>query len=86
VRKLLDALTTEEKSEAAAPEDFSTQGKTIIEAIESPDLFGPLFRKQETWGNWKVFLKGVFGLQMSEAERTFYTDHTGRKVSPSRQF
>jgi hypothetical protein len=68
------------------PEDYSRRGLTIIEVIEDKKLFGPLFRNQETWRHWKVFLKGLFGLGMDEEEGKFFFEHTGRTTAPAKQF
>ena len=66
-------------------EDFSALGLSIIDVIENEDLFGPLFKHQETWKSWKVFLKSLFALSMDEEERKFFAEHTGRKIAPSEQ-
>jgi len=55
---------------------------TIIEAIEDQNLFGPLFRDQSTWFNWKVFLKALFGLEMDRNELEIYRKYTGRSKPP----
>lgn len=83
--KLLTALSASGPKEETSPEDFSELGLSIIQVIEDPDLFGPLFKHQETWTGWKTFLKGLFGLGMDEEERKFFTEHTGRQVAPSEQ-
>ena len=84
--KLLTALGRPEKSKAEKlPEDFSTSGLSIIDVIEDEALFGPLFKKQETWEHWKVFLRGLFGLGMDEEEHKFFSEHTGRAVVPDKQ-
>lgn len=59
---------------------------TIIDALRDPELFGRLapFRDLASWTRWTVFLKTVFALPMTEAERATYTQHTGRKTPPSR--
>jgi hypothetical protein len=72
--------------EKKPPEDYSRKGLTIIEVIEDKKLFGPLFRNQETWRHWKVFLKGLFGLGMDEEEAKFFSEHTGRTTAPAKQF
>jgi hypothetical protein len=55
----------------------------IVTAMESPELFGRWFRKskflgRDTWGAWRVFLKALFALPMTDAERVKYERHTGR--------
>ena len=58
----------------------------IIEAIEDDKLFGSLFKDQDTWSNWKVALKAVFGLPMDKKELAIYRKYTGRKKVPKSQF
>ena len=41
---------------------------TIIDAIESPKVFRPLFRNLSTWRPWIVFLKALFGLPIEAPE------------------
>jgi hypothetical protein len=81
--KLITALG--QPKEATSPEDFSALGLSIIQVIEDEALFGPLFKKQETWKSWKVFLRGLFGLGMDEEQQKFFTEHTGRISIPSQQ-
>ena len=80
--KLISALEAPTKSSTpptlAKPKDFSKK-LSIVEAVESPEFFGPLFRAQESWSNWKVFLKTLYGLQMTEAERALAKECTGRE-------
>src|SRR5260370_16289750 len=60
---------------------------TILEAMESPKLFQKTFRKRgslrktDSWGAWKVFLAGLFGLPMDPASQEIWFKHTGREVS-----
>jgi len=50
----------------------------IIEAIEDPRFFRPLFRDISTWRGWIVFLKSVFGIPISDAvELGVYESCTG---------
>ena len=84
--KLLTSLERAEKPKAEKlPDDFSALGLSIIQVIEDEALFGPLFKKQETWTHWKIFLRGLFGLGMDEEEQNFFFEHTGRAVVPSQQ-
>lgn len=52
----------------------------IIEACADPKLFGPFFRKRETWTAWMVVLKALFGLPLAPAEMPLFTRCTGRTV------
>lgn len=57
---------------------------TIIEAIQSPKLFGalPRFKKLHTWAAWLVVLRAVFGLAMTADELEIFRRHTGRRSPP----
>ena len=55
----------------------------IIEAIEDKRIFGSLFKDQETWANWKVFLKSMFAIPMMETELSTFGKYTGRDCPPS---
>jgi hypothetical protein len=55
---------------------------TILDALRSPELFGPWFRG-ESWCAWKVFLAGLFGLPMVDEAAEIYRRHTGRAALPS---
>jgi hypothetical protein len=58
----------------------------IIEAINDPGLFKPLFKDLSTWRAWIVFLKALFALAMTEDERTLYRTCTGRQDPPDKPF
>jgi hypothetical protein len=36
----------------------------ILDACLDPKVFGPAFRKQESWMAWRAFLAALFGLKM----------------------
>lgn len=55
---------------------------TLLDAMSDPDWFGPIF-SGPTWARWRVFLKALFGLPMTDDERTLYTQHTERPTPPS---
>src|SRR6266511_3163997 len=57
---------------------------SIIEAIKNPQLFGslPRFKKLETWTNWIVVLKTIFGLPMTTEDLVIFNRHTGRITPP----
>jgi hypothetical protein len=40
----------------------------ILEALDSPEVFAPLFRKPETWKAWRSFLAALFALPMTDDE------------------
>ncbi len=55
----------------------------IITAMQSPELFGRWFKKskwlgRDTWGAWRIFLKALFAIEMTDAEQAVYQKHTGR--------
>jgi hypothetical protein len=59
---------------------------TIIEAMEDPALFGGFFRDQATWKAWRAFLAALFGLPMSDDQLATYSEFTGRKTPPAKEF
>ena len=63
---------------------------TIIEAMQDPKLFGPMFRRRllagDSWRAWRAFLAVLFGLGLDEDTRPIFERHTGRTDSPSLQF
>jgi hypothetical protein len=57
--------------------------KSIIEALNDPDLFGGLFGAP-SWEPWRAFLEALQGLPMSDAHLTLYKHHTGRSEPPAK--
>jgi hypothetical protein len=57
----------------------------IIEAIQDPALFHPLFKDLTTWRSWMVVLKAIFALPMDESDRALFTQLTGRQKAPTAQ-
>lgn len=55
---------------------------TIIEAVNDPHLFRPLFKSLDTWRAWLVVLKALFALPMDEADRLSFTSLTSRETPP----
>jgi len=52
---------------------------TIIEAIESPKLFGPAIGPLESWSHWLTFLRTLYGLPFSDPEdAAIFQSCTGR--------
>lgn len=51
---------------------------TIIDAIDAPDIWAPLFKHPAQWAAWRVFLKVLFGLPMTIPELKLYRKCTGR--------
>lgn len=54
----------------------------IIEAIEDPLLFRPLFKSLDSWRAWFVVLRAVFGLPMSAEDRVVFKQLSGREHPP----
>jgi hypothetical protein len=58
------------------------QNPNIIEALESPKLFGPVVGPLKTWAHWLTFLKALYGLPfISDEDREVFTACTGRAES-----
>jgi len=56
-------------------------GRSILHALRAFGEFdGP------SWDRWRVFLKALYALPMSEAEQATYSHHTGRGAPPERPF
>lgn len=59
---------------------------TIIEVMDSPELFRPLFKDMNTWKAWRTVLKALYGLEFDKDEEKLFTEHTGRKIIPDSGF
>src|SRR2546425_10905164 len=60
-------------------------GITLLQACRDPALFGSWFKSVHTWRAWRVFLRALFGLPMTAADRVIYQKHTGRTTPPTKQ-
>jgi hypothetical protein len=64
--------------------------KTIIRTMEDQQLFGQSFKRRllrgDTFARWKVFLRALFALPMTEADQAIYREHTGRSDTPAEPF
>lgn len=58
---------------------------TILDAIHDEHLFRPLFKSLDTWRAWFTVLKAIFALEMTDEERTIFTQLTGRETPPVQQ-
>ena len=58
---------------------------TIIDAINDPNLFRPLFRNISSWANWRILLKGIFCLEMDRRERRVFKKFTGGRKAPTKE-
>jgi hypothetical protein len=52
----------------------------IVETLESPEFFGPAFPHSENWKTWKVFLRSMYGLEMSAEELGIFQGATARQA------
>jgi hypothetical protein len=57
---------------------------TIVETLDHPELFAPHFAG-ESWARWRVVLKGLFGLPMTEGDARTFHELTGRVDPPCEQ-
>lgn len=56
----------------------------ILQACQSPKLFGPWFRNPDTYAAWFAFLAALFGLPMTSEQLEIYRRHTNRQEPPSK--
>jgi len=54
---------------------------SIVQAITPGGILAPLFPQSDTWTAWMIFLKGLYGLEMSEGEMEIFTACTGRAIA-----
>jgi hypothetical protein len=59
---------------------------TIIQAIESPQFFKPLFKDITSWKNWLTFLKALYGLPLVEDEQELFKSCTQRDYTQGKSF
>jgi hypothetical protein len=57
---------------------------TILDALDDPRLFQPWFAG-ESWNNWRVILKSIYGLRLNEAETVFFKSIAGGREPPARR-
>ena len=61
----------------------------IIDIIDDVRFFQPLFRNEQSWRAWRVFLKALFGIPITdESEKELFQSCTGlteQKNGPSRE-
>jgi hypothetical protein len=58
---------------------------TILRAMDHRQLFAQHFTGP-TWDRWRVFLKALFALPMTDAEQVIYQHHTQRQKLPTAPF
>lgn len=59
---------------------------TIVDAIEDPALLGAAIKDRSTFTAWRVTLKALFGLSMTDAEADVFRACTGRSDLPTAPF
>jgi hypothetical protein len=52
----------------------------IIEALESPALFGPVVGPLKSWAQWLCFLRTLYGLPFNEEDAAIFKACTGREA------
>lgn len=58
----------------------ATMTTTILDAMESPELFGPFFSHPD-WRAWKAFLGALYGLPLGASLRPIAARHTAREAA-----
>lgn len=55
----------------------------IIDALDDPRFFKPLFKDPSTWRSWRVFLKSLFGIPITDrTEKRIFRSCTGLSKQP----
>jgi len=54
-----------------------------VNIVKAKNIFRPLFRDLRTWQSWLVFLKALFGLEMSKDESKLFRRCTGLSKVPT---
>lgn len=57
-------------------------GISITDAFEDKELLGFAVQNQDTFANWKIFMKALEGLEMTAEELTQFQSFTERKEQP----
>jgi len=55
----------------------------VLAAMDDPQLFGPWFRRRESWRAWRVYLAALFALPMTADDLALYRECTARSEAPS---
>ena len=58
---------------------------SIIEAMDSPDIWKPWFKRPALWLSWRTFLRALFGLGLTPRDVEVFQRCTGRTVDRSGQ-
>ena len=57
----------------------------ILQALDDPAVFRPWFERGD-WTAWRAFLAALFGLSLTDRERTLFEAHTRRVTPPAEPF
>jgi hypothetical protein len=59
---------------------------SILDAIDSAELWRGWFKHPQTWAPWRSFLSVLFGLPLSATDLALYRQCTGRQLQPAGGF
>jgi hypothetical protein len=59
---------------------------SILDAIDSPEVWAGWFKRPETWQPWRAFLSVLFGLPLDAAGLELFRECTGRVDPPATGF
>jgi len=80
----VDASELAAYTEGFSKKMVSSKKRDIIEVFEDQsDLGRYMGRNQESWKNWKICLKALYGIPLSKEEVDTYYKYTGRSVPPT---
>jgi hypothetical protein len=63
-----------------------SEGTSILEAWDYPQMFAPHFRGGDTWQAWRAFCAAMFALPPDGPMLELYRQHTGRQTWPAKPF
>jgi hypothetical protein len=55
---------------------------SILDCVDSPEIWGGWFRNPKTWAPWRIFLSVLFGLPLDAAGLELFRQCTGRDRPP----
>jgi hypothetical protein len=59
---------------------------TILDVIDSPQIWRSWFRNPATWRPWRIFLAALFALPLDASELELFRSCTGRTTPPTDEF
>ena len=72
---------TDDRPSTAVSSGLESQNVDILQVMSNDQLF-PGFQSP-SWQPWRVFLKALFALEMTQEEFQFFQEHTGRSKIPT---